>query len=52
MIDRKGRIIKVGMNIKHVHHHQVAQVYWKDGELYAGQVTISTYHSSVVEIVD
>lgn len=52
MKDRFNNDIKPGMLIKHIHHPQTAIVFIKNGELYAGQMKVSDYHESVIEIVD
>lgn len=49
--DKHNVLIKPGMLIKHVQHAQVKEVEIRDGVLYAGEMKVSTYHSSVLEVV-
>jgi len=52
MKDKNGIEIKSGMKVKHIHHPKVESVRLVGGELIAGQVKLSAYHYSVIEVID
>lgn len=49
--DKHHVLIKPGMTIKHTQHAQVKEVFEKEGILFAGEMRVSSYHSSALEVV-
>ena len=52
LIDRKGKTIKEGDSIIHINFANCPiKVSNRGGVLYGGEVSLSTYHHSVLEVV-